>query len=330
MNFIRAALPLWLCIESLAFAFVNPMKPPTASSGNWVGNGGVIAICDIGSEKKSAALLDLVEIVPETFTPDYADGSLMEQVNAYIDRLADFIPDRVSFYRRLADDFLKKVRFKKDLIETNDTATAVLPPNCRTVQAVVQFGIETPEKNLYYVYRTAWDALDTRNLAILILHEILYYEANSLGHMNNSTSVRRFVRAVVGNEFKTRTLEDFRAFMRSIKLATEIWKDPVANRDWFLTVPALEDSPAWIVDSCARLTRGHLPTSEEFKEAASSLFASQEAIFLYPNADSLGFWVKDSDRDGIYVLDRFGVRLQTDSFGYIDRPKIKFCVSGNP
>lgn len=83
------------------------------ANGNWIGNAGVGVLCEDESSQSNPrwTLLDLIE-GDDDFTAEYPQGSLMEQVHAFFDRIEAKSPERVKLYRLLANEFVSRIFFK--------------------------------------------------------------------------------------------------------------------------------------------------------------------------------------------------------------------------
>lgn len=276
------------------------------ANGNWIGNAGVAVLCEneSGQDNPQWTLLDLIEADDDDFIAEYPQGDLMEQVHAFIDRVETKSPERVRLYRLLANEFLDRIVFKAEVGVTSDWQQSQVPASCKATQAIVQYSAISLHENIYYVAEKIWNALDTHTKAVFILHEIFYYEASALGLLADSTPVRKYVRAVVGNKFKSMTQEQYSRFMSSLGLGLEYWKDPVTGKKWGLISPC--NSYSDTSERCDVLFGGILPSKSEFLEAAPRLFASREARNLSLLTENLGFWVKG---DG-HSVDRFGHYIQ--------------------
>lgn len=279
------------------------------ANGNWIGNAGVAVLCPNENTQTSPqwTLLDLIEGGDDDFAAEYPEGDLMEQVHALIDRIEAKSPERVRLYRLLADDFLNRIVFMPRVGMTGDWQSSQVPAHCKATQAIVQYSASSLHENIYYVFEEIWNAMDAHTQAAFVLHEILYYEASLLDLWGDSTQVRKYVRAVVGNKFKSMTQDQYSSFMASLGLGVEYWQDPVTGKKWGLISPRDSYSNAYV--RCETLFDGALPSKSEFVEAAPRLFASREASDLSLLAENLAFLVK---RDLVLdSVDRYGHPVQS-------------------
>lgn len=306
-NFVVILLCLFCCD---AFASKSFLGQKVLANGNWIGNGGVAVSCSgqSANEKSQWALLDLVEITPEAFTADFPEGDVMEQVYALIDRVQPLAPDRARLYKELAGYFERRIRYEENLPLTTDIDSADIPDDCVKAQAVVQYrNSMRPDFNVYYVDPNYWAKLDTHQKAVFILHEIFYYEAATLGTENDSTPVRKYVRAVVGNTVGSMTALDYKVFMVSIGLGIEYWQDPETGKNWALVTPY--GKHIFNTEICQFLVGGKLPSPSEFLEVAPRLFAAPEAQRLSLLNENLSFWVRDEAGFELTTYDRFGKEM---------------------
>lgn len=314
---IISALLCILCWESSSLA----------SSGNWVGNGGMVVDCRNSPDPEIArlplSLLDLVEVVPDKYSAVYPEGTMIDQVNAYIERIAVHAPERAQLYRILAKSFMKNVQFTDNLRMTNDLGSHILPKGCEKMQAIVQYSSSIPERNDYVVDRNIWSRLSEDMKAALVLHEILYYEASAIGHYNKSALVRRFVRATVGNFFASMDSVGFKEFMASHQLGLEFWRDPLTGKAWTLSSPHDRLNLHSIV-GCYNLAKGRTPLIDEFREAAPRLFNSPEAARLGLLSERVAFWIYSLSAEGPIVVDHDGIQLPKGEISEVSRTMV--CV----
>gem|GEM_PF-3640018 len=200
-----------------------------ANSSFLIGNGGDIVVCEEGSTGfASTRLLDFVEF-ETTYgvsieLPKYKSvDDEIEDINTVLDimfsRLSFFGDDLSDILKRYNKDFFKEARFLEDieLTDVTDSFHVLLPKSCEVTQIAIQ---RTPQFRLdprYILDKALWDALDIRDKAGLVFHELLYRLLITSGR-HPETIHSQDVRALTAIVFSDRvadffSLEEFAVFI---------------------------------------------------------------------------------------------------------------------
>lgn len=156
-------------------------------------NGGDAIVCpDALGGIQSVELLDVYETrtLRPHYVPEMGPNNLtaLEKVEYVLKRLAIIDPVRAEKYLTALQDFISTTIFLPNvqLADVPDSAHIVLPKKCELQQIAIQLSnISLPEGTRIIVSEDLWNYLDSDNQAALILHEIIYQEAISLGHLNS-------------------------------------------------------------------------------------------------------------------------------------------------
>lgn len=153
-------------------------------------NGGDVVVCrNAASRITSVKMLDLVEaeILPRGLVLELGPShwSAEDKVIYALERLKILDPERTSNYLEELGLFFESAVFLPniELADIPDSHHIVIPANCTLKQIAIQISnIDLPEPARIIIDRDLWDHLDNDNRAALMLHEIVYKEAISLGH----------------------------------------------------------------------------------------------------------------------------------------------------
>ncbi len=189
---------------------VEPAIPNNQTIGTETGNGGDVLVCRTPSMQiSSIELLDYFEarflrkISIDLGGPEL---SVTEKVQLVLERLRRFSPTRADLYQTWLSTFQAESHFVDvaNLADIPDSELIVYPANCSLQQIAIQKEPSFPEDSRYLIDQGLWKAMDNNQKAGLILHELIYREAISLGH-KNSKNVRYFNSILSSNktdEFK--------------------------------------------------------------------------------------------------------------------------------
>jgi hypothetical protein len=179
------------------------------AKGGEVGNGGDVFQC----QNTKSTLVDIYEadaqrgIKLDLGPPRLA---LFSKIDMALKRLARLSPIRAKMYSDQAHNFFNDASLipGAQLTPIQDVYNWVTPDGCVLRQIAVQIVPQFPQDKRYLVDKDLWDTLDDDSKAALILHEVIYREAISLG-FTNSISVRYFNSLIFSHELDQATPETF-------------------------------------------------------------------------------------------------------------------------
>ena len=193
---------------------IDVTTPPIPRpAGNDVGNGGDGVIC----ESKGAASYDLLDFfeaqaLPPKIKPELPGETLDEKVEGALARLTRLDAPKAARYREKAKDFTddKLVRWVSgiEFYDIPDSGYVPLPGHCRIEQVAIQRKPLFPGDPRYVISKDWWENFSTDQKAGLILHEIVYEEMLSLGHVD-SVRARKFTVYLASNRFSQMPQEEY-------------------------------------------------------------------------------------------------------------------------
>lgn len=165
-------------------------------AGNDRGHGGGVVVCrDTNRKVLSVELLDFYENrILRDIEPDLGDNTLSynTKIEIALSRIEKLDPVRARRYRQKALDFLSKTKFTEGVIlpNTNDFGHVPLATGCEIEQLASQRDIRLPQDKSYLINKDLWEhpLLSNASRAGLILHELVYFDALQLGHLNSMFS----------------------------------------------------------------------------------------------------------------------------------------------
>lgn len=185
-------------------------RDASALFGQEVGNGGDAVVCaraypELGGER--AGLLDYYEgRAVHGLTPDFSGADGVDgRVALAISRLEALDPDRAGLYRHYAETFWSEAIILQNahLPDLPDDGPVSLPgEDCRLQQLAIQSEPLQPGHKRYSINGKIWNLLNDDAKAGLILHEIAYREAKSLGH-ETSARIRHLNGMMAANALKS-------------------------------------------------------------------------------------------------------------------------------
>jgi len=186
------------------------------AKGGEVGNGGDVFQC----QNSKSVLVDVYEAQAERgIKLDLGPPrlALFSKVDMAIKRLARLSPIRAKMYSDQAHNFFNEASLIPDaqLTPIQDVYNWATPDGCVLKQIAVQIVPQFPQDKRYLISKDLWDTLDDDSKAALILHEVIYREAISLG-FTNSISVRYFNSLIFSHELDKATPKDFVATLQSL------------------------------------------------------------------------------------------------------------------
>jgi hypothetical protein len=186
------------------------------AKGGEVGNGGDVFQC----QNSKSVLVDIYEAQAERgIKLDLGPPrlALFSKVDMAIKRLTRLSPIRAKMYSDQAHNFFSEASLIPDaqLTPIQDVYNWATPDGCVLKQIAVQIVPQFPQDKRYLVSKDLWDQLDDDSKAALILHEVIYREAISLG-FTNSISVRYFNSLIFSHELDQATPKTFVDTLRSL------------------------------------------------------------------------------------------------------------------
>lgn len=163
-------------------------------TGHEVGNGGDAIVCEKLHPQmhgKHARMLDSFEGLNRFYMP--AQWPLVEspedKAARVISRLEAYDADRAARYHGYLQAFWveSEILPNAHLPDIPDDGPLALPgEDCKLMQAVIQSEPMFPGDKRYHISGPVWEQLDAEERATLVLHEIMYREAISLGHKTSA------------------------------------------------------------------------------------------------------------------------------------------------
>ncbi len=181
-----------------------------------IGNGGDVIKCE---DSRPLELLDYFEAVKiRGWSIDLGNGETSkDMVEFAIRRLESYSPTRAELYRNYASTFFEEAKFLEEtnLTDIPDSNHIALPRGCSIAQIANQSEPLFDGDKRYLIANDIWKELPERDQAGLILHEIIYREAISLGH-SNSVSVRILNAVISSNRINQMSIEEFTVLLADL------------------------------------------------------------------------------------------------------------------
>ena len=261
---VVAVIALWLFALS------------SLGSGRTVGNGGNIVICN-NIQGKSYEVLDFYEahLLRQT-SPDFFEvgNSINDKIYFILNRLEKISPLRAQMYKEYFKNFFNEVQWisEGELSPISDSDNIIKPPlNCEIKQTVNQNTPVTANDKRYFIDKKVWNALDLNQQAGLVLHEIIYREAISIGH-TNSVSARYLNGFICSNRMNTISVMDFTALLKQLDFTTNTIQGFNVN----LQLP-------FSFYNSGTLKEAHLSSSAIISEKQQSMKIAPYKISFYDN-----------------------------------------------
>ena len=193
---------LLLCIFALS--------PLRAFAIQYVGNGGNIVQCTAAEGKTTYEVLDSFESRSLRKKPlILTQGNPKDLAIEAISGLKSISPERAKLYLKSIENFDSESELTDaKLTSLEDSKYAGIPPHCQVEQAVIQQDFATPGSKRYFIQKALWQKLDSSQKAVLILHEIIYREALSIGQ-TDSIATRAFVGLLISGEIRKLSVPEF-------------------------------------------------------------------------------------------------------------------------
>ncbi len=200
--------------------------------------GGYAVYCEEPiSRVVSVRLLDYYEadlLLPE-LKLDLGDGnSEVDLAQNVLARLRVLDAKRADAYSAKVRRFLMDTRFiQENVPDVNDYGFAPLGDGCVLKQVAVQNLVPIPEGKKYTINKPLWDRLSTVDKAGLILHELVYEEALSLGQKDSRNS-RYFNALISSRQVSSLTGKQYAERLKAVGLPASAGGRP----DMVLELPA--------------------------------------------------------------------------------------------
>ena len=156
-----------------------------AEGGKEIGNGGKGLVCHRDTPEMKVRVLDMIKAVDAWgFQLVPADGKdEIEKAVNLAKRIGLHETQRAERYTYRIEHFLENSRMfdNYDLFNTDDSTEIGVPDGCEIKLIVNQKAPVFAEDRLYRINEKLWDKLSLDDRAALILHEVIYTDALSLG-----------------------------------------------------------------------------------------------------------------------------------------------------
>lgn len=180
--------------------FLLSLNLSLAFAGDTKGNGGNAIVCMDENSKNHLLALDHYEAI----TKFGRDESLLESESdielalEIIERISKLDKHRYFRMRLAIQNFYAAVKWVKfPLGRVVDTGAFSIPDDCKLYQVVNQNRKILSRGKKYLIDKNMWERLKTRDRAVLILHEILYFEAPN----KTSEKIRLFNSILISDKF---------------------------------------------------------------------------------------------------------------------------------
>jgi hypothetical protein len=221
-----------------------------AHAGGEVGNGGEVVAC-----RKSDGTLLSVEVldsfegrVLNQMSPSLGDSSLSmdAKINLAIATIHDRNPTRAELYTKWKNNFFDGVTFTNEKLEpTPDVDPSILPKGCAIEQIAIQNKNTSKEVfehgPIVVINKILWDFMSVEQRAILVLHEIIYHEAN-ISPQESAEPIRYFNQLLFSGKISTLDSDDYVIALKAMHLTRFDFAGldiTVTKFDYFLPLNAL-------------------------------------------------------------------------------------------
>ncbi|MFK8137835.1 MAG: hypothetical protein AB8E15_05695 [Bdellovibrionales bacterium] len=187
-------------------------------AGDAKGNGGNVLICDSGEYSKFNKMpLDFFEAIEkfrlkvETYKKNEDELAIAKK---YLSSITQLSPIRYRRYSRQIDSFYQKVKWSKyRLGKVSDVGDYSIPKSCQLLQVVNQNSDLLSGNKKFIIDLNSWSKLSAASKAILILHELIYFE----NPMTVSEGVREYTAQIISLDgFKGFNEESYAEFLKRL------------------------------------------------------------------------------------------------------------------
>ena len=220
-------------------------------AGVHIGNGGDVVACGEGASVQYE-LLDFYEARTLRDIPlDLGAPTLTtaDKVALALSRLAKVDPLRSQRYQNWAQGFDHDTKFLSAvvLVDVPDSEHPSLPEGCRIEQVAIHREPLFPQDRRYTVNKDIWDHLDNDNRAGLMLHEMIYREADGF-NIENSIGVRYINSLIFSGLMDQTSVPEYVSFLEKVGFGTAsiagLWVDLFKQAPSFYPNGQLEQ--AWV------------------------------------------------------------------------------------
>jgi hypothetical protein len=196
----------------LLFLFVFFIQ--TSFAGDSKGNGGNALVCLDENSKNHLLALDHYEAIIN-YGADIPGDESMEELELalnLIDRLESLGRHRYQRMRLAAQNFYNYVKWVDfPLGKIEDIGNYSIPFDCKLYQVVNQNRKILPRDKKYLIEKNIWSKLSKRDRAVLIIHEILYFEAPG----KTSEAIREFNSFLIADKLRDFTSMEYISFLKN-------------------------------------------------------------------------------------------------------------------
>ena len=206
--------------------------PSHALSGIHIGNGGDVVACGTGASL-SYELLDFYEARTLRDIPLDLGAptlSIADKVALALSRLSKVDLLRSQRYQTWSQAFDHDTKFLSGvvLVDVPDSEHPSLPEGCRIEQVAIHREPVFPQDRRYTVNKDIWDHLDNDNRAGLMLHEMIYREADGF-NIENSIGVRYINSLIFSGLMDQTSVSEYVFFLERVGFGTAsiggLWAD---------------------------------------------------------------------------------------------------------
>lgn len=211
-------------INQLALATMIALPAFAESTGG--GNGGDVLICKNPAKNM---ILDYFEGIDKGLYKSFGSPafSVKENFDLWVANLAKVDYARSKFFREIGTDILQQIKdlesgkiqvakfvnfTDSELIDIPDSQELIIPKNCQKQQLVIQTNATRGEKWLK-IQKDLWTQLDNVQKAIIITHELVYYDFILANNAKDSRDARYFNQLVMADAFSGMSVCDYFKFL---------------------------------------------------------------------------------------------------------------------
>ncbi len=210
---------LWIFFPTLLCTLFTTTTVFAAATGNRVGNGGDVIVCE-----KTKELLDLFEgdlPAEEKAKTDPATTSLTPEALAglKIQALEKLDPTRYAQFKNRIRSMQAEIEWKKNanLVDIPDSEHLVLPKKCTLVQAAIRRTKVAKGEKTFLFDLDLWEELPPRDAAALLTHEVIYEYFSKLGEVN-SVKARKYNVKLYDEGFAKMKPGEYWEWLRSLRI----------------------------------------------------------------------------------------------------------------
>lgn len=245
--------------------------------------------------------------------PDYFKygNSIEQKINFILQRLEKLSPERARLYRSYYASFFNEVQWIEEgaLNPIPDSDHIISPPpGCLVRQTVNQSQPVLPADKRYFIDKDVWDRLDDNQKTGLLLHEIIYREALSIGHVN-SVSTRYLNGFISSSEMAEISVPAFNKLLTDLGFTT----NSIQGASIDLKMP-VEFYPTGQLKTATVL-------SESFFTVQNQKLSIRDQISFYPNGQPESLFLAEPQNFlwGTKILNLAPYEVQFYENGFLKR-----------